>query len=109
MLEGVRRTVARWVGAAALPQPLAADNPLLFADHEEIRDIARHLARSKVELDRSLLTLRSWARDLSQRLEESPAASDARWTSARSARRWAGSPTTSTTRSPPSSPIPSSC
>ena len=72
MLEGVRHTVARWVGRGSAPAPLAADNPLLFADHEEIRDIARHLARSKVELDRSLLTLRSWARDLSHRLEESP-------------------------------------
>jgi signal transduction histidine kinase/ActR/RegA family two-component response regulator len=72
MLEGVRRTVARWVGRGGASEPLAADHPLLFADHEEIRDIARHLARSKVELDRSLLTLRSWARDLSRRLDESP-------------------------------------
>jgi signal transduction histidine kinase/ActR/RegA family two-component response regulator len=72
MLEGVRRTVARWVGRGGAPLPPAADHPLLFADHEEIRDIARHLARSKVELDRSLLTLRSWARDLGRRLEDSP-------------------------------------
>ena len=72
MLEGVRRTVARWVGRGGPPEPPATDHPLLFADHEEIRDIARHLARSKVELDRSLLTLRSWARDLSHRLEDSP-------------------------------------
>jgi signal transduction histidine kinase/CheY-like chemotaxis protein len=75
MLEGVRRTVARWVGRGGASEPPAADHPLLFADHEEIRDIARHLARSKVELDRSLLTLRSWARDLSRRLEESPGGS----------------------------------
>ena len=72
MLEGVRRTVARWVGGGGASEPPAPDHPLLFADHEEIRDIARHLARSKVELDRSLLTLRSWARDLSRRLEDSP-------------------------------------
>ena len=72
MLEGVRRTVARWVGGGGASEPPAPDHPLLFADHEEIRDIARHLARSKVELDRSLLTLRSWARDLSHRLEEFP-------------------------------------
>jgi signal transduction histidine kinase/ActR/RegA family two-component response regulator len=72
MLEGVRRTVARWVGRGGASEPPATDLPLLFADHEEIRDIARHLARSKVELDRSLLTLRSWARDLSHRLEDSP-------------------------------------
>ena len=72
MLEGVRRTVARWVGGGGVPAPLTADESVLFADHEEIRDIARHLARSKVELDRSLLTLRSWARDLTHRLEETP-------------------------------------
>src|SRR5512134_1881163 len=72
MLEGVRRTVARWVGRGGAPAPLATDHPLLFTDHEEIRDIARHLARSKVELDRSLLSLRSWARDMSHRLEEVP-------------------------------------
>jgi signal transduction histidine kinase/CheY-like chemotaxis protein len=43
----------------------------LFADHEEIQDIARQMARTKVELDRSILTLRSWARDISRRVAES--------------------------------------
>ena len=52
--------------AAATPK-----NPALFADHEEIQDIARQMARTKVELDRSILTLRSWARDLSRRVAES--------------------------------------
>ena len=72
MLEGVRRKVARWIGRGGAPAALAADHPLLFADHEEIRDIARQLGRSKVELDRSVLTLRSWARDLNRRLEDAP-------------------------------------
>jgi CheY-like chemotaxis protein/nitrogen-specific signal transduction histidine kinase len=46
---------------------------MLFTDHEEIRDIARHIERTRVELDRSVRSLRSWARDLSGRLEESHA------------------------------------
>ena len=71
MLEAVRRTVARWIQRGSAPEALAADHPL-FADHEEIRDIARQLGRSKVELDRTVLTLRSWARDLNRRLDESP-------------------------------------
>ena len=53
------------------PEPAPAENPLLFADHEEIQDIARQMARTKVELDRSILTLRSWARDISRRVAES--------------------------------------
>ena len=73
MLGAVRRTVARWIRRGSAPEALAADHPLLLiADHEEIRDIARQLARSKVELDRTVLTLRSWARDLNRRLDESP-------------------------------------
>jgi len=48
--------------------------PLLFADHEEIKDIARQIQRTKVELDRSVLTLRGWGRDLTRRLEQDPAA-----------------------------------
>jgi signal transduction histidine kinase/CheY-like chemotaxis protein len=72
MLEAVRRKVARWIGRGAADGAPAAALPLLFADHEEIRDIARQLARSKVELDRSVLTLRSWARDLNRRLEDAP-------------------------------------
>jgi signal transduction histidine kinase/ActR/RegA family two-component response regulator len=72
MLEEVRRKVARWIGRGGAPEALAVDHPLLFADHEEIRDIARQLGRSKVELDRTVLTLRSWARDLNRRLDDSP-------------------------------------
>ncbi|HEU5191902.1 MAG TPA: response regulator [Methylomirabilota bacterium] len=71
MLEAVRRTVSRWIQRGSAREALAADHPL-FADHEEIRDIARQLGRSKVELDRTVLTLRSWARDLNRRLDESP-------------------------------------
>ncbi len=72
MLEGVRRTVARWIGRGdGFAAPPAVD-PLVFADHEEIRDIARQLTRSKVELDRTVLTLRGWARDLNRRLEDGP-------------------------------------
>ena len=58
MLEAVRERVSRWMGreAPAVPPPDA----LIFADHEEIRDIARQMARTKVELDRSVLALRAW-------------------------------------------------
>jgi len=61
--------LGKWIRRGAEPQP--PKNPLLFADHEEIQDIARQMARTKVELDRSILTLRSWARDLSRRVVES--------------------------------------
>jgi signal transduction histidine kinase/CheY-like chemotaxis protein len=71
MLEAVRRTVSRWIQRGSAREALAAEHSL-FADHEEIRDIARQLGRSKVELDRTVLTLRSWARDLNRRLDESP-------------------------------------
>jgi len=53
--------------------PEAPAYPLLFADHEEIRDIARQMTRTKVELDRSVLALRGWARDLTRRLDQNPA------------------------------------
>jgi signal transduction histidine kinase/CheY-like chemotaxis protein len=65
----VRERLGRWIRRGAEPQQ--SKNPLLFADHEEIQDIARQMARTKVELDRSILTLRSWARDLSRRVVES--------------------------------------
>ncbi len=65
----VRERLGKWIRRGAEPQP--PKNPLLFADHEEIQDIARQMARTKVELDRSILTLRSWARDLSRRVVES--------------------------------------
>jgi signal transduction histidine kinase/ActR/RegA family two-component response regulator len=66
---GVREWLGRFIRRGAEPAP--PKNPLLFADHEEIQDIARQMARTKVELDRSILTLRSWARDISRRVAES--------------------------------------
>jgi signal transduction histidine kinase/CheY-like chemotaxis protein len=68
MIQRVRRKVGEWIRRDA---EAASANPLLFTDHEEIQDIARQLSRTKVELDRSVLTLRSWARDLGRRLAES--------------------------------------
>jgi signal transduction histidine kinase/ActR/RegA family two-component response regulator len=68
MLEGVRQRVGRWIRRAPEEVPAHA---LLFADHEEIQDIARQLARTKVQIDRSMLALRSWGRDLSHRLADS--------------------------------------
>lgn len=65
----VRERFGKWIRRGAVPAP--PKNPLLFADHEEIQDIAREMARTKVELDRSILTLRSWARDISRRVAES--------------------------------------
>jgi signal transduction histidine kinase/CheY-like chemotaxis protein len=65
----VRERFGKWIRRGAEPAP--PRNPLLFADHEEIQDIARQMARTKVELDRSILTLRSWARDISRRVGES--------------------------------------
>jgi len=64
----VREKLGRWISGGTEPAP--PKNPLLFADHEEIQDIARQMSRTKVELDRSILTLRSWARDLSRRVTE---------------------------------------
>jgi signal transduction histidine kinase/ActR/RegA family two-component response regulator len=72
VLEGVRQRVSRLVGRAEPADSPAY--PLLFSDHEEIKDIARQMARTKVELDRSLLALRGWARDVTRRLEASPEA-----------------------------------
>ena len=65
----VRERFGKWIRRGAETAP--PKNPLLFADHEEIQDIARKIARTKVELDRSILTLRSWARDISRRVAES--------------------------------------
>ena len=68
MLERVRETLTRMTGKTPeAPTPAT----LLFADHDEIQDIARQMARTKVEIDRSVLTMRSWARDLMRRLEDS--------------------------------------
>lgn len=69
MIKRVREQVGRWMrrdGAETAP------DALLFADHEEIRDISRQIRRTKVEMDRSVLSMRSWARDLGRRLAESP-------------------------------------
>jgi signal transduction histidine kinase len=68
MLERVREKLTRW---GRRPSDEADPATLLFADHEEIQDIARQMARTKVELDRSVLTMRSWARDLARRLDDS--------------------------------------
>src|SRR5688572_33471366 len=68
MLDRVRDTVARWTRRNQEP---AMPAKFLFADHEEIQDIARQMARTKIEIDRSVLTMRSWARDLGRRLEDS--------------------------------------
>jgi len=65
MLERVRHRVGRWVRRDAGETP---PHTLLFADHDEIQDIARQMTRTKVQLERSVLTLRSWARDLDRRL-----------------------------------------
>src|SRR5215831_15159455 len=68
MLEKVRQRVDRWIRRTPEEVPPHA---LLFADHEGIRDIARQLTRTKLQLDRSVLALRSWGRDLSHRLDDS--------------------------------------
>ena len=68
MIQRVRQKVGKWIRRDA---ETASVNPLLLTDHEEIQDIARQMARTKVEMDRSVLTLRSWARDLGRRLAES--------------------------------------
>jgi signal transduction histidine kinase len=69
MIERVRQQVGRWMRRDAAP---TAPDALLFADHEEIRDIARQIRRTKLEMDRSVLSMRSWARDLGRRLAEGP-------------------------------------
>src|SRR3982074_3924439 len=69
MIKRVRQHVGRWMRRD--PREAAAD-ALLFADHEEIQDIARQIRRTKVEMDRSVLSMRSGARDLGRRLAEAP-------------------------------------
>ena len=68
MLERARQRIGQWMHREAdevLP------HAHLFADHEEIQDIARQMARTKVQMDRSVLTLRGWARELGRRLADS--------------------------------------
>ena len=69
MLEAVRARVSRWIGGQR-PEPAA--DPLLVGGHEEIRDVARQLVRTRTDMDRSLLALRGWARQLQRRLEDRP-------------------------------------
>ncbi|MEX2223198.1 MAG: response regulator [Candidatus Rokuibacteriota bacterium] len=69
MIKRVRKHVGRWMRRDPREAPPDA---LLFADHEEIQDIARQIRRTKVEMDRSVLSMRSWARDLGRRLAEAP-------------------------------------
>jgi signal transduction histidine kinase len=69
MIQRVRQKVGKWIRRDSAVE--APPEALLFTDHEEIQDIARQMARTKVEMDRSVLTLRSWARDLGRRLADS--------------------------------------
>ena len=69
MIKRVGQRVGRWIRR---DPPASATDALMFADHEEIQDIARQIRRTKVEIDRSVLTMRSWARDLGRRLAEAP-------------------------------------
>src|SRR5262245_18605929 len=67
MLNHVRRRLGHWLQ----PETTAvAPRTLLFADHEEIQDIARQMSRTKIQMDRSVLSLKSWARDLGRRLSD---------------------------------------
>jgi signal transduction histidine kinase/ActR/RegA family two-component response regulator len=67
-VERARQRIGQWARRAPPELPPRA---LLFADHDEIQDIARQMTRTKVELERSALALRSWARDLGHRLTDS--------------------------------------
>src|SRR6266436_190382 len=69
MIKRVREHMGRWIRRDPRELPPEA---LLFADHEEIQDIARQIRRTKVEMDRAVLAMRSWARDLGRRLAEAP-------------------------------------
>jgi signal transduction histidine kinase/CheY-like chemotaxis protein len=68
LLERVRQRIAGWTRREP---PAPSPGALLFADHDEIRDVARQMTRTRVELERSVLTLRSWARDLGRQLTDS--------------------------------------
>jgi len=74
MAEPVRRRFGRWIRREVPEPPRTA----LFADHEEIQDIARQMTRTKGELDRSVLALRSWARNLGRHLSDAGFATDRR-------------------------------
>ena len=69
MIKRVREHMGRWIRRDSRELPPEA---LLFADHEEIQDIARQIRRTKVEMDRAVLAMRSWARDLGRRLADAP-------------------------------------
>lgn len=68
MFDRLRAWLGRWRRAARADADVA--HPLLFADHTDIRDIAVQMARTKVELDRAVLSLRTWSRDLAQRFDD---------------------------------------
>ena len=72
-LERALQRIGRWV-RRELPEP--PPKTPLFADHDEIQDVARQMTRTKVELERSVLNLRSWGRDLGRRLTDSQLAVD---------------------------------
>ncbi|MCI0548035.1 MAG: response regulator [Candidatus Rokubacteria bacterium] len=67
MLERFRRGVGRLVRGGVPVDPMP---PVLLADHEEIRDISRQLTRTRVDMERTVMALRSWARDASRRVDE---------------------------------------
>lgn len=67
MLDRIRAGLGRWMRGVRAPEE--TEHPLLVADHTEIRDIAVQMGRTKVELDRAVLALRSWSKDLAQRLD----------------------------------------
>jgi hypothetical protein len=56
LLERARQRISRWT-RRELPEPTAKG--VLFADHDEIQDIALQMTRTKVELERFVPTLRS--------------------------------------------------
>jgi signal transduction histidine kinase/ActR/RegA family two-component response regulator len=68
LLERVRQRIGQW---ARRELPESTSGALLFADHDEIQDIAQQMTQTKVELERAVLALRSWARDLGRRLTDS--------------------------------------
>src|SRR5262245_56953907 len=66
MAEPVRRRFGLW-GRREVPEP---PQTALFADHEDIKDIALQMTLTKGELDRSVLALRGWARNLGRHLTD---------------------------------------
>ena len=65
-MERMRQRIARWARRGR-PEPQAGS--FMFADPDEIQDVARQMTRTKAELEHSVTALRGWARDLGRRLE----------------------------------------